>query len=135
MDESGGRKILIIDGEESPLRALSDALPGELIEVTACDDIEQAVEALVSAEFHMVIVDIELLCANVTEGLELLKFIRQHYCPEVVISSSPGWNEIAAEACRRNSLRHIAKPLTPAKLREACGALGLPAANGGREGE
>ncbi len=126
MGNSGIKKILVVDDEEAILVSLSYALQAEGVEVVTCTGIEQAVEALVADHFDLVIAEIRVLGANVVEGLELLTFIRQHYCTEVIVMTGFGLGEIETEAYRSKTFKYLNKPFNVKELLKTCTQLGIP---------
>ena len=78
------KKILLVDDEQSILLSLSYVLKCEGVEVLACNEIEQAEEALASSHFDLVIADIRMSGLNSIEGLELLSYIKKRFTTEVV---------------------------------------------------
>ncbi len=126
MADSGMKKILVVDDEEAILTVLAYALQAEGVQVVTCSRIEQAIEVLAADRFDLVIAEIRVLGANVVEGLELLTFIRQHYCTEVIVMTGYGLGEIEAKAYRQNSLRYLNKPIYIKELLKTCALLGIP---------
>jgi DNA-binding NtrC family response regulator len=124
--DSGIKKILVVDDEEAILALLSYALKAEGVEVATCTGVEQAIESLAADSFDLVIAEIRVLGANVVEGLELLTFIRQHYCTEVIVMTGYGLGEIETEAYRRNALKYLNKPIYIKELLGTCTQLGIP---------
>ena len=100
---AGETAVLIVDDEQSILLSLSHAFKTDGVEVIACDEIEQAEEALGNTNFELVIADIRMSGVNGIEGLELLSYIKQRYAAEVVIMTGYGNEEIEAEAYRRGA--------------------------------
>ncbi len=126
MADSGLKRILVVDDDEAMLACLSYALQAEGVEVVTCSGIGEAVEALVADRFDLVIAEIRVLGANVGEGLELLTFIREHYCTEVIVMTGYGLGEIEAKAYRRNALKYLNKPIYIKELLRTCTQLGIP---------
>lgn len=120
------KKILIVDDEQSILLSLSHALRTEGVEVIACDEIEQAEDALGNTRFDLVIADIRMSGVNGIEGLELLSYIKQRYSTEVIIMTGYGNEEIEAEACRRGALQYFMKPVDIGELMRVVGSIGIP---------
>ncbi len=88
------KKILIVDDEQSILLTLTHLLRVPGVEVLACNEIEQAEEALESSHFDLVIADIRMSGVNGIEGLELLSYVKQHFDTEVIIMTGFGTSEI-----------------------------------------
>ena len=126
MNRSGIKKILVVDDEQSILLSLSHALKTEGVEVIACDEIEQAEEALANAHFDVVIADIRMSGVNGIEGLELLSYIKQRYSTEVIIMTGYGSAEVEAEAYRRGALHYYMKPVDIIDLKNVVASIGIP---------
>lgn len=120
------KKILIVDDEQSILLSLSHALKTDGVEVIACDEIEQAEEALVNTRFDLVIADIRMSGVNGIEGLELLSYIKQRFETEVIIMTGYGSAEIEAEAYRRRALHYFMKPIDIRSLLNLVSSIGIP---------
>ena len=120
------KKILIVDDEESILLSLSHALKTDGVEVIACDEIEQAEEALENAHFDLVLADIRMSGINGIDGLELLTYIKQRFSTEVVIMTGYGNEEIEAEAYRRGALQYFMKPVDISRLMDLVHSMGIP---------
>ena len=126
MNCSDIKKILVVDDEQSILLSLSHALKTEGVEVIACDEIEQAEEALGNAHFDVVIADIRMSGVNGIEGLELLSYIKQRYATEVIIMTGYGSGEVEAEAYRRGALHYYMKPVDIIDLKNVVASIGIP---------
>lgn len=120
------KKILIVDDELSILLSLSYLLKAEGVEVLACNEIEEAEEALANARFELVIADIRMSGVNGIEGLELLSYIKEHFNTKVMIMTGYGSPEIEAEAYRRGASHYFRKPLEIKELLEKVAELGIP---------
>ena len=120
------KKILIVDDEQSILLSLSHALKTSGVEVIACDEIEQAEEALGNSHFDVVIADIRMSGIEGIEGLELLTYIKERYPTEVIIMTGYGSDEIKTEASRRGALRYFMKPVDIGELKDQLSAIGIP---------
>src|SRR5450830_1290253 len=97
------KKILIVDDEQSILLSLTHLLKIPGVEVIACNEIEQAEEALGNSHFDLVIADIRMSGVNGIEGLELLSYVKQHFETEVIIMTGFGSPEIEADAYLRGA--------------------------------
>ncbi len=126
MNNSGIKKILIVDDEHSILLSLSHALKTDGVEVISCDEIEQAEEALENTHFDLVLADIRMSGINGIEGLELLTYIKQRYATDVIIMTGYGNEEIEAEAYRRGALHYFMKPVDIMDLMKIVGSVGIP---------
>lgn len=120
------KKILIVDDEQSILLSLSYVLKVEGVEVLACNEIEQAEEALANSHFDLVIADIRMSGLNGIEGLELLSYIKQRFTTEVIIMTGFGTPEIEAEAYKRGACHYFRKPIEIPMLLVEVAKLGIP---------
>lgn len=120
------KKILIVDDELSILLSLSYLLKAEGVEVLACNEIEEAEEALANSRFDLVIADIRMSGVNGIEGLELLSYIRENFDTKVMIMTGYGSPEIEAEAYKRGASYYFRKPLEIKELLEKVSSLGIP---------
>ena len=120
------KKILVVDDEQSILLSLSHALKTDGVEVIACDEIEQAEEALGDTHFDLVIADIRMSGVNGIEGLELLSYIKQRYETEVIIMTGYGSPEIETEAYRRGALHYFMKPMDIKALMKLVSSIQIP---------
>lgn len=126
MNSKALKKILIVDDEQSILLSLSYALKTEGVEVLACNEIEQAEEALESTAFDLVITDIRMSGVNGIEGLELLSYIKSRYNTEVIIMTGYGSEEIEAEAFRRGAFHYFKKPVDIPELLKKVAEVHIP---------
>ncbi len=123
------KKILIVDDELSILTSLSYLLRTEGVEVIACNEIEQAEEALANSHFDLVITDIRMSGVNGIEGLELLTYIKENFSTNVMIMTGFGSPEIEAEAYKRGACFYFKKPLEIKQLLVKVFELGIPVRN------
>jgi len=120
------KKILIVDDEQSILLSLTHLLKIPGVEVIACNEIEQAEEALANTHFDLVIADIRMSGVNGIEGLELLSYVKQHFDTEVIIMTGFGSPEIEADAYLRGAFHYFKKPIEIKDLMKKVSTLGIP---------
>lgn len=120
------KKILIVDDELSILLSLSYLLKTEGVEVLACNELEEAEEALAHAKFDLVLADIRMSGVNGIEGLELLSYVKEKFDTKVIIMTGYGSPEIEAEAYRRGASHYFQKPLEINELLGKVAELGIP---------
>ena len=120
------KKILIVDDEQSILLSLTHLLKIPGVEVIACNEIEQAEEALANSHFDLVIADIRMSGVNGVEGLELLSYVKQHFITEVIIMTGFGSPEIEEDAYRRGAYHYFRKPIEIKDLMLRVSTLGIP---------
>jgi DNA-binding NtrC family response regulator len=106
------RKILIVD-DEDPIRfAMSEYFRPQGYEVDCAQEKEEAEALLVHKCYSAAILDLCLSGTDGTEGLELVRFIRER-CPgtKVVVLTAYGSAEIVAEASKRGVDAFLHKPM------------------------
>jgi DNA-binding NtrC family response regulator len=126
MSATALKKILIVDDEQSILANLSHLLKIEGVHVLACDEIEQAEEALGKEPFDLVIADIRMSGIDGIDGLELLSYVKEHFATEVIIMTGFGSAEIEEDAYRRGAYHYFKKPIDIKELLQRVSALGIP---------
>ena len=119
-------KILIADYEESILTSISHAFRKNEFEVKTCNEFEQAVDELVTSWYDLFITDIDMPGASVFKGLELLGFIKRHFCSEVIVMSDYDWRESEADLCKLNGLIYIKKPFNIKEVLAICAGIKIP---------
>jgi DNA-binding response OmpR family regulator len=118
------RKILIAEYDDSVIACLSYALQKKEIELTTCNEFDQAVGALVTARYDLLITGIEMPGANVFLGLQLLGFVKKHFCPEVIVIAH-NWKENEREWCRFYGLHCLNKPLDVKEVLTICNGIDI----------
>jgi DNA-binding NtrC family response regulator len=120
------KKILIADYEELIIASLYNALQKKRVEVKTCNEFEQVVDAIITTRYDLFITDICMLGIRVFKGLELLGFIKRHFCSEVIVMSGYSWRESETELCRLNGLNYINKPLNIKEVMTICERINIP---------
>jgi NtrC-family two-component system response regulator AlgB len=109
-------RILIIDDEPSILKSAAVALQSAGHETECADCGKAAVRSLEASRFEIVLLDLKL---PGQDGLDLLpELVRRWPQLSVVVFTAFACIETAVEAMRRGAADYIAKPFTPAQLRE-----------------
>lgn len=111
------QKILIVDDEEDVCRSVTKILTRKGFAVDTALTAEDAVRLLKRSEFDLVITD---LMMPKTDGMELLKIIRDHY-PELDVLMITGYASIesAVKAVKLGAAGYLPKPFTPDELMTA----------------
>lgn len=120
------KKILIVDDEQSILLSLTHLLKIPGVEVLACNEIEQAEEALGNSHFDLVIADIRMSGVESIEGLELLNYVKKNFNTEVIIMTGLGSPEIEEQAYQLGAYHYFKKPIDIKELMLKVSALGIP---------
>ena len=105
------KRLLIIDDEETILFPLKRYFSRLHYRVDCAAELEEA-EALVTyTSYDLVIADLSLTAGGSTEGLEILRFVRQHSpATRVIVISAYGTPVIESEAMRRGADAFLQKP-------------------------
>ena len=105
-------RVLIVDDEAAVLDAARDYLGAYGFRVDTAQELEEAEALLSTTQFQLVIADVRLTGMQGREGLELLRFIRQH-CPSarVIVMTAHSSHDLEREARRRGAHAFLEKPL------------------------
>lgn len=108
------QKILVVDDEADICRSVSKILSRKGFAVDSALNAEDAVKLLRGSSFDLVITD---LMMPTTDGMELLKIIRDHY-PEMNVVMITGYATIdsAVKAVKLGAAGYLPKPFTPDEL-------------------
>ncbi|HEX9729523.1 MAG TPA: response regulator [Gemmatimonadales bacterium] len=120
-------RVLIVDDEQPVLDAVRDYLQAYGLEVDTAREREEA-EALVSAiDYGLVIADMRLTGIHGREGLELVRYIREHRPrTRIIVITAHGSGELRAEVRRCGADTFLEKPIPLSDLvSESFALLGL----------
>jgi len=108
-------RILLVDEDTAIVNSLTHFLRSEGYGVDAAPDGTQAVEMLAATRYNLVITDVNMPRTN---GLELLRTIRNHY-PDVVVLVITGYGTIenAVDAVKMGAFEYLAKPIIDEEIR------------------
>ena len=108
------QKILVVDDEADICRSVSKILSRKGFEVDSALNAGDAVKLLSGSTFDLVITD---LMMPGTDGMELLRIIRDHY-PELNVVMITGYATIdsAVKAVKLGAAGYLPKPFTPDEL-------------------
>ena len=106
--------ILAVDDEDAYLSVLRSTLSAEAYDVATASDGVEAINLLQSRRFDLVLLDVKM---PRVEGIEVLKFINDHYLDTPVIMIT-GNNEVrtAVECMRLGAYYYLTKPFAAADL-------------------
>lgn len=105
-------RVLVVDDEQTLLDAASDYLSTYGFRVDTARELEEAEALLSTCRYSLVIVDMRLTGIQGCEGLELIRFVRQH-CPSarVIVMTAHGSVALEREARRRGADAFLEKPV------------------------
>src|SRR3990167_1615532 len=109
-----GRRILVVDDDESLRRVMQVQLAQSGYEVTTAADANHALTLLQQSPYDLAITDLQMPGGS---GLDLLKKVRAEY-PEVIVVmiTAFGTVETAVEAMKAGAYDYLTKPVHPDEL-------------------
>ena len=110
-------RILVVDDEATVLAAIAEYLTAYGMAVdTACER-EEAEAMVLAFPYDLVLSDMQLTGAHGREGLELLRFVREHR-PDArfVLLTAHGSRELAEDAHSHGADQFLGKPLPLSEL-------------------
>lgn len=120
------KHVLLIDDETAILMAFKKLLQGPGIEIDTADTKESAQSALSQRNYAAVIADLRLGDTGGEEGLELLRFVKQHNpaVPTILITAY-GNPEVMERTYRLGADLYLEKPVSSNTLKDALKKLGV----------
>ncbi len=102
-------RILLVDDDQIILDSLGEFLTLEGYDVVSRESIAEAIKALESDPFNLVISDVTMPASS---GLELLKYVKKHF-PDLVVILMTGYGTIesAVEAIKQGAYDYLTKPI------------------------
>jgi len=112
--KSGGRKVLIVDDEESVRRAVASCLRKLYAEVEGVSSTAELFMRLESERYDVLVMDVFL---KDEDSLTHLSRLRSEYPGmQVLIMTGQGTIDMAVEALRRGAYDFVTKPIDPQRL-------------------
>lgn len=112
-------RVLMVDDEVAVLEAARDYLGIRGLRVDTAQEREEAEALLVRVDYALVILDMRLTGVHGREGLELLRFVREHRpLARVVVITAHGSAELEREVRRRGADAFVEKPVALGRLAE-----------------
>jgi DNA-binding NtrC family response regulator len=110
-------KILVVDDDETVRRSYSRSLTGASCSVEAAWNGEEALRAMESRRFDVVLLDLRM---PGTDGISVLRTMKQRWPDsEVVVITGYPTIETAKEAMQLGAYDYLAKPVGPADVIQA----------------
>lgn len=112
------KRVLVVDDETTFLMAIRKILDSPELCVDTAETFNDAIALINERSFNFVITDIRLTNIINTEGLDILKYIKEHR-PEtkVIILTGYGNTEIMEKAYAMGANIYLEKPLSSNVLR------------------
>lgn len=107
------KRVLVVDDETTFLMAIRKILEGPTLHVDVADNYTAAIDLIRKLDFDFVITDIRLTDVINAEGLDILRYIKQHN-PEtkVIILTGYGSPEIMEKAYSLGASLYLEKPFS-----------------------
>ncbi|MEO8034365.1 MAG: response regulator [Acidobacteriota bacterium] len=111
------RRILIVDDEPAILMAVRTYLTTRQYEADVAEDLETAESLLVANDYHAVITDLRLSRREGSEGLEIIRFVRENLpAAKTVLLTAYGSPKVEAEAKALGVDLYVQKPIALSEL-------------------
>jgi DNA-binding response OmpR family regulator len=112
-------RLLIVDDEEAIAFAISRFFAGRGFEVDSASELEEAEAKLLTSAFDVLIIDLRLTGVHASEGLDLLRFAREHVPQaKAILLSAFISAEVAAAGKARGAAAVVKKPAALSELYE-----------------
>lgn len=120
------KHVLLIDDETAILMAFKKLLQSPGIEIDTADSKESAQSALNRRDYAAVIADLRLGDTGGEEGLEILRFVKEHNpaVPTILITAY-GNPEVMERTYRLGADLYLEKPVSSNTLKDALNKLGV----------
>jgi DNA-binding NtrC family response regulator len=120
------KHVLLIDDETAILMAFKKLLQSPGIEIDTADSKESAQSALNRRDYAAVIADLRLGDTGGEEGLEILRFVKEHNpaVPTILITAY-GNPEVMERTYRLGADLYLEKPVSSNTLKDALKKLGV----------
>ena len=120
------KRILIVDDERVFLLALKRILHGPKVSVDTAETVEAAITLLLERKYDAVITDMMLTTPLGEEGLEILKYVKDHNPDtKVIILTAYGNSKILQKAVRIGVDLFFEKPVSSHVLMRALSSWGF----------
>jgi DNA-binding NtrC family response regulator len=120
------KHVLLIDDETAILMAFKKLLQSPGIEIDTADSKESAQSALKERNYAAVIADLRLGDTGGEEGLEILRFVKEHNpaVPTILITAY-GNPEVMERTYKLGADLYLEKPVSSNTLKDALKKLGV----------
>ena len=110
-------RLLVVDDEETISFAVDRFFTGRGFEVDTASELEEAEAKLLTTDFDVIIVDLRLTGVHASEGLDLLRFIReQHPETKTILLSAFASDDVRLAAKARGAAAIVKKPTPLSEL-------------------
>ncbi len=120
------QRILFVDDEKSLLFAATKLLSGDQIEVDTAETKEKALAMIDENDYVAIITDIRLTGVFGKEGLDILRYIKEHKPQiKVILITGYGSPELGKKAIALGADFYFDKPVSHFVLKDALKKLGI----------
>lgn len=117
-------RILIVDDEAATLFAYKKLIEREGIGVDVCESLDDAIVQINAYPYSAVIADMRLAGTDNSDGLEILRFVREKRVEtKVIIVTGYGNKEIEQTALAMGAAYYFEKPVLPSAILEVLSSL------------
>jgi two-component system response regulator RegA len=119
-------KILLVDDDVGILTSFKKLLERRGLQVDTAQSIEDAERQLKLYQYAAVIADLRLTGILSTEGLEIIKYIRDHHIDSrVILITGYGSDEVRERALQLGADFFFEKPVRAGELVDALASMGI----------
>lgn len=106
-------KILVVDDDPDIRTIVKDRLQRTGYQVITAEDGEEALKIIAHEEPDAVILDLQMPRMN---GMEVIKRLKDNFCPPIIVITAYGTIEKAVSAMKEGAFDFITKPFSPDHL-------------------
>jgi len=120
------KRVLIVDDEVAILLALKKLLQSPEVEIDTVVTLQGAKNLLQQQDYDVVITDLRLTGVLDEEGLEILRYIKEHHPhTKVILVTGYGNSELKKRAYAMGADYYFEKPVSTDVLKDALKKLGI----------
>jgi two-component system response regulator PilR (NtrC family) len=122
------QRILIVDDEPAILFAYKRLIEREGIGVDLCECLDTAIDKIKACRYLAVIADMRLAGSDNTDGMEVLRVIREEQpYAQVILSTGYGNKDLEQTARKMGVAYYFEKPVLPSAILDVLKSLNNPA--------
>ena len=126
MEDETKKRILVIDDEDVILFSYKKIFQGSHLDVDVCGTPEAAVEMIRNNVYSAVISDIRFTDSESREGLDILRYVKEHSpATPVIIMTGYGSAELKEKAFELGAAFYFDKPVEISLIEDALRVLGV----------
>ncbi len=123
------QRILVVDDEDAVLFSYKKLLSSNRVKVDGCMTLEKALSLIRENDYDAIITDLRLSHSEGDEGMEILKFAKQHKpVTPVILLTGYGNDQIKDNALALGACGYFDKPVQISKLLTLLSEIGIQTA-------